>query len=178
MSWSVARRFLSVWWADLCVSCWQLLELVGLVGWWIWVVGGGWLVVSTGGWLGWCYVNCWGFWLLVWWSDLMGVVCCCVDQWVACVWLGNPWVCVCWLVLVGWYGAGRAGGLGGELRGLALIVFLQRVLGTLGHVIPWFLEGSWLWWLHTVWASAWTTMLVSLCVVASQEPETCRMYGC
>ena len=26
------RRFLSVWWADLCVSCWQLLELVGLVG--------------------------------------------------------------------------------------------------------------------------------------------------
>ena len=26
-------------------------------------------------------------------------------------------------MLVGWYGAGRAGGLGGELRGLALIVF-------------------------------------------------------
>ena len=44
-------------------------------------------------------------------------------------------------MLVGWYGAGRAGGLGGELRGLALIVFLQRLLGTLGHVIPWFLEG-------------------------------------
>ena len=34
------------------------------------------------------------------------------------------------------------GGLGGEPRGLALIVFfLQRLLETLGHVIPWFLEG-------------------------------------
>ena len=67
-----------------------------------------------------------------------------ISGWLVLGW-GIHGFCVCWLVLVGWYGAGCAGGLGGELRGLALIVFLQRLLGTLGHVIPWFLEGCGLW---------------------------------
>ena len=32
-------------------------------------------------------------------------------------------------MLVGWYGAGRVGGLGGEVRGLALIVFFAAFVG-------------------------------------------------
>ena len=48
---------------------------------------------------------------------------------MACTWLGNPWICICWLVLLRWCAAGRASGLDGELRGLALIVFFAGLVG-------------------------------------------------
>ena len=46
-----------------------------------------------------------------------------ISGWLVLAWLGISWVCVCWLVLVGWCGTARAGGLDGELRGLALTSF-------------------------------------------------------
>ena len=49
---------------------------------------------------------------------------------MACAWLGNTWVCVCWMTQAD-----------GELRGLVLIVFFAALVDKLGHVIPWFLEG-------------------------------------
>ena len=54
--------------------------------------------------------------------------CMCVDWWVACAWLGNPWTSYLLVGVGRMYGVGR-GRLGGELRGLTLIVFLQCLLG-------------------------------------------------
>ena len=91
------------------VSCWR--KVVCCVNWWV--------------------VLCELLGVLVWSCLCVSCsnwVCCWVDQWVACASLGNSWVCVHWLVLVGWCGAGRAGGLDGELRGLALTFFLQRLI--------------------------------------------------